>query len=156
MTADPDPERERKRADDALARRLLTRGVEPGGNEEIMARAALARRIRDLMTTGFIRELLALAIDPATPSYLGIEPTVIAEFKSPARGRPSTWARDLAIVDFVIKQRFRWTGSRYKQESAIKAAMEEFNLKRGTVIRALRSYEERQQKTAAWLRSVKN
>ena len=108
MTIAADPERERKRADDELAKRLLTREIEPGGNEETMARAALARRIRDLMTTGFVRELLALAIDPTTPSYLGIEPTVIADFKSPARGRPSTWVRDLAIIDFVTKYRFRW------------------------------------------------
>jgi hypothetical protein len=75
MTVDPDPERARKEADDVLARRLLTREIEPGSIEEPAARAALARRIRDLMTTGFVRELLALAIDPTTPSYLGIEPT---------------------------------------------------------------------------------
>jgi hypothetical protein len=67
VSTDPDPERERKIKDDALALKLLggtpdglepTKYLKPNSRDERIARAALARRVRDLMG-GYSGELLA-------------------------------------------------------------------------------------------------
>jgi hypothetical protein len=69
--------------------------------EEKQARAALARIVRREMR-GFVGELLALAIDPDTPTKSAtLRPCRRIRFESPARGKPVTWARDLLIVGTI-------------------------------------------------------
>lgn len=100
--------------------------------EERETRAALARLVRDYMP-GFAGELLALAIDPATPSaILGMKPTRRVEFRSVAQGRPSTWARDKLVVDH-IRQRTTMFNTEGKEDAALKSAEEQFHLRPATV-----------------------
>jgi hypothetical protein len=107
----------------------ITRYLKHNSPEEREARAALARRVRDSMS-GFSGELLALAIDPLTPSSIpGMKPTRRVRFESPARGKSSTWARDSLVVDFIRRRRF----DGWKQEAAIAAAMKQFGMKRSAV-----------------------
>jgi hypothetical protein len=107
---------EQKIADELLSLRLLagyhidkygreqTDYLKRDSNEEKQASAALARCVRDSMK-GLVGELLALAIDPYTASASPtMKPTRRVRFDSPARGKPSTWARDLAIVYFIKRR----------------------------------------------------
>ncbi len=56
--------------------RVVTSYLRHNSYEEREARAALARRLRDIGPLGSTLELLALAIDPRTPSNLpGMRPT---------------------------------------------------------------------------------
>jgi hypothetical protein len=110
IATNPDPERERKMADEGLALQLLagwqdgqttTKYPKRDSIDEAAARAALARIVRDHMP-GFSGELLALAIDPATPSKVpGMTPTRRVQFESPGRGKSSNWARDLLVVGHI-------------------------------------------------------
>jgi hypothetical protein len=108
--------------------RVVTSYLKPNSYEEQQARAALARVVRDSMR-GFVGELLALAIDPRTPSATpGMWPTRRIRFESPARGRASTWARDLLIVHFIREElRKSPTG---KEEAALAAASAHFGIRR--------------------------
>jgi hypothetical protein len=115
-----------KIADELLALRLLagyaidekgqefTAYLDQNSAEEQQACAALARLVRDAMP-GFVGELLALAIDPRTPSPSWVSafgeeearrrmrPTRRIRFESPARGRPDNWARNLAVAHFITE-----------------------------------------------------
>ena len=72
--------------------------------EEKNARAAMARRVRDFMQ-GFSAEMIALAIDPDTPSRIpGLKPLRKIRFESVARGKASTWRRDLRVADFIRRE----------------------------------------------------
>jgi hypothetical protein len=125
-----------KIADDLLCMRLLagfcedksgrvtTSYLKHNSYAERQARAALARRVRESMR-GFTGELLALAIDPRTPSeYPGMKPTRRVRFESPARGKGSTWARDLLVVHF-IRAELRKSP---KEHAAIAAASAHFQI----------------------------
>jgi hypothetical protein len=108
--------------------------------EERRGREALARIVRDEMR-GFVGELLALAIDPRSPPKIpGMTPTRRAHFETP--GRPSQWARDLLIVDFTRRERFHFTGRRWKQEAAVQGAADKFNVSRSTVQAIWARYEK--------------
>jgi hypothetical protein len=101
--------------------------------EERKARTILARQLRDGKLGYLTRELLALAIDPRTPSAMpGMQPTRKIKFESPARGKPSTWARDLAIVYFIKNELYehRDDKSWKSDEPAINAASDHYGLER--------------------------
>ncbi len=133
-----------KSADELLAIRLLagcqfegdglvtTSYLKHNSHEERQARAALARMVRASMR-GFSGELLALAIDPRTPSKIpGMRPTRKIKFESPTRGNSAKWGRDLMVVDF-IKAQLRESRSPPKFEAAIVAAMEHYQISRRQV-----------------------
>jgi hypothetical protein len=103
-----------KIADEMLVMRLLagfhvdedgrevTSYLRKNSFEERRARTILARQLRDGTLGYLVKELLALAIDPRTPSAVpDMRPTRKIKFESPARGKPPTWARDLAIIHFI-------------------------------------------------------
>jgi hypothetical protein len=117
--ATPDRRRDwlRKEADAPLILRLLAGFKDDNGvvvtdydltpDEEKQARAALARGLRSGIR-GFSQELLALAIDPDTPSsWPGMHPTRKIKFENVGRGPPSNWARDILIVEYISAQRRR-------------------------------------------------
>jgi hypothetical protein len=118
------------------------RYFDSNSEEEKLARQALARRVRDFMP-GLTGELLALAIDPDTPSkYTGMVPTRRVEFKNVGTGFPSQWRRDLIVIDFIRKQlNAMWPAGpipiddipKRKLEAAYAAAEKEYNLRRSTL-----------------------
>jgi hypothetical protein len=130
--------------------------------EEKAARAALARSVRSGIR-GFPQELLALAIDPDTPSsWPGMRPTRKVKFENVGRGPPSTWARDLMIVEFISARRRDHMNEHAKtwclderaqtwrpgtppwkeqMESYYEAAHEYFNVSRSTVQAVWLAYE---------------
>ena len=126
-------------ADHALALELLagfnedhpkqTKYLKRNSPEEKLARAALAREIRKEMR-GFVGELLALAIDPDTPTKSAtLRPCRRIRFESPARGNPVKWARDLLIVG-AIKKELHESG---KLDAALHTVGKKFGLKRSQV-----------------------
>jgi hypothetical protein len=141
-----------KMADEALSIGLLagfdvdtgiTKNLTRNSPEERKARAALARLIRDKML-GFSGELLAMAIDPRTPStWPGMKPTRRIRFENP--GRASTLMRDKHVVDFIRKQRFNGTAN--KLEPHLAAAEKRFGIKRSRV-HAIWSAHEKMLKAA--------
>jgi hypothetical protein len=89
---------------------------------------------------GFSGELLALAIDPYTPSrFSGMKPTRRIRFESPARGKPSTWVRDRMVIGFVRQQ----LASAPKLEAAINAVSARFKISRRTVQDIWKTYKQR-------------
>jgi hypothetical protein len=104
--------------------------------EERNARAVLARQIREGTLGGIARELLALAIDPQTPSPIpNMRPIWEIQLKSKARRHKPTWARDRLVVYF-IKQWMRKNASRdgsTKEEAARAAAEQHFKLERSRI-----------------------
>jgi hypothetical protein len=148
LATDPDQERERKMADEALALHLLagfqdgTPAIQypkPNSSDEQIARAALARIVRDHVP-GFSGELLALAIDPHTPSKTpGMVPTRRIRFESPARGQPSTWARDLLVIGAIRDALFH--SSSGKEDAACKVAEDQFGLSPPAVKKIWRRYK---------------
>jgi hypothetical protein len=148
VATNPDPERERKIADEKLCLRLLAGysvddgklGFPPSGSaEEWAARAALARVIRDHMK-GFTGEFLALAIDPRTPSAapLSTRPIRFIRFDKP-RGRSPTIMRDLLVVGFIRRQRHKLG----KEDAALLAAEREFRLGKSRTHAIWAEYKER-------------
>lgn len=114
---------------DDAAGRSVTKYLKPNGSEEKRARKVLAQQLRDGRLLGLSRELLALAIDPSTAStFPGMRPTRRVRFESPARGKGSTWARDLVVVDY-IRRSLRAAGGG-KEDAAIAAAEKHFGIKR--------------------------
>jgi hypothetical protein len=94
--------------------------------DEKLARAALAKQLREGRLGGFAKELLALAIDPWTEStWPGMKPTRKIKFTNATPGPSTTWARDLLIVHF-IRQQLRKNGG--KDDAALKAAETKFRL----------------------------
>jgi hypothetical protein len=123
----------KKIADEALVIGLFA-GDEHGNfperdsPEELEARTALARIIRDQMC-GFSAELLALAIDPETPSgAMGMTATRRIRFESLRRGRKPTWRRDMRIMERIRQELSRTN----KLEAAYQAAILEFGISRST------------------------
>jgi hypothetical protein len=106
--------------------------IEANSPDERRAREALARQVREGRLGGFVKEFLALAIDPWTEStHLGMRPLRKVEFKSATPGPAPTWARDLLIIDFM--RRFRRetpAGKPLNLEAAIKAAEDHFGISR--------------------------
>jgi hypothetical protein len=166
-----------KIADELLALRLLAGyAVDDHGQEftdyptqnspeEQQARAALARLVRDAMP-GMAGELLALAIDPRTPSpswasAFGEEearrrmpPTRKIQFESPARGKSNNWARDLAVVHFIKEhmrqQRREHPDQKPKLGAAYQAASERYDLSPNQAQTIRRNYRKRTTTIPAW------
>jgi hypothetical protein len=116
--------------------------------EEKKARAALARVVRDHIP-GFSGEILALAIDPDTPSrFVGMKPLRTVRFESVARGRASTWRRDLHIAHFIRAEightviRGKDGVPKPKIEAALHAAMQEFGVSRATAQAIWKRHQE--------------
>jgi hypothetical protein len=139
---------EEKMADEALSIRLLAGfDVDTGKTDAFLkhnspdekkARGALARIVR-YRVGGFAGELLALAIDPSTPStWPNMKPTRRVKFESPARGKSSTVLRDILVVGFI--RRSRINGSP-KLEPHLAAAEKRFGLKRSGVHKIWKAYE---------------
>jgi hypothetical protein len=152
IATNPDPDREQKIADEELSLQLLagrqfgtdgrpiTKYLLHNGPEERLARAALARIVRDHMP-GFSGELLALAIDPITPSkWRGTKPTRHVRFESPARGKPSTWARDLLVVSHIRRELLRSTTR--KEDAALKSAEDTFGLTPAAAAKIWRAHKK--------------
>lgn len=113
--------------------------------EERKARRMLARQLRDGTLGGIASELLALAIDPDTPSKVpDMRPILEIEFKSKARRNKSTWARDKLVVHFI--KQWLWTNAgtdRLPKEEAAKYAAEQyFGLGRSQVSEIWQRYKE--------------
>lgn len=131
----PDPDRERKMADEELIVKFFAgdgsaryRHPAPDSPEELRARAVLARTVREYVP-GFSGELLALALDPDTKSrMIGMKPTRKIKFESVKRGLPSMWRRNVLIAGF-IRSDFAQHG---KLEAAISAATAKFKISRTT------------------------
>ncbi len=115
-------------ADEMLLMRLLAgyrRGVisslPKNSPEEQKARKLLAQQLRDGSIAYYTRELLALAIDPETPSAVpGLSPARKIVFQKPPKGGSLTWARDRVII-YEIKKRI-WQGE--TDEKAVTGAAE--------------------------------
>jgi hypothetical protein len=136
MTAPEQPNRDPAEQEELLLLRLLAgfdddnpsepRFLDQDSPDEKIARAALAKQIREGRLGGFAKELLALAIDPWTKTtWPGMRPTRKIKFTNATPGPPSTWARDLLIVHF-IRQQLRDNGG--KDDAALKAAETKFKL----------------------------
>lgn len=139
---------EEKIADEAASIRLLagydvdasTNATAPKhfSAEEKQLRAALARTIRDQMT-GYSAELLALAIDPFTPStWPDMRPT--AKVKFFRQGRPSSLMLEKQIVHYIRRLRFNSKKPR-DQKFFITAAMDKFKLEYSRVHAIWSEYE---------------
>jgi hypothetical protein len=127
-----------KAADELLLMRLLAGyhvdqdGVEVTdfrltSREERRAREVLAQQLRDGSLAWLTKELLALAIDPDTPSAQpDLWPTRKIVFQRPPKGGSLTWARDRAII-FEIKKRRRQGET---DEDAVTGAAERYGLER--------------------------
>jgi hypothetical protein len=152
LAADFDQRRERpdegKMLDEALSIRLLagfdvdsgqTTFLKNNSPEERRAREALARLVREKMK-GFSGELLALAIDPRTPSpWKDMKPTRRVRFESPGRGKSSTLMRDKLVVDFIRSERRRSDDG--KLEPCLKAAEVRFKIGRSRAHAIWKAYE---------------
>ena len=105
--------------------REITRYLKSNSPEERQARAVLAREVRSKIP-GIVGDLLALAIDPRTPSRVpGKRPTRYVRFESPHRGRPSTWARDQAVLYFIQKYAYGYRGE-FKTEALLQEITSQF------------------------------
>ncbi|PJG56633.1 hypothetical protein CVM73_03535 [Bradyrhizobium forestalis] len=129
-----------KMADESAAIRLLSGyDVDLGRNvdspshfsaDENEMRAALARTIRDQMK-GISAELLALAIDPFTPSpWPTMRPTAKVYFMR--QGRPSSLILERQVVDYIRQLRAR-SEKPQGQKFYIQSAIAEFK-KRGVTL----------------------
>jgi hypothetical protein len=110
--------------------------------DESKSRAALARQLRNGTLGGIARELLALAIDPETPSAIpDMRPLHKIEFKNPARRNKPTWARDRLVVQFIKE----WLAGDLvrKEDSARHAAVQHFGLGRSRVAEIWHEYKDR-------------
>ena len=151
LGTDPDPERERKIADEELSiellagmttgpdRQAVTCYPEKNGRRECEGRKALARIIRDHVP-GFAGELLALAIDPSTPSKVpGMTPTRHIQFESRAQGKQSQWARDMLVVHTIRHALFHSTSG--KEDAACAEAEKAFGLSAAAVKKIWRRHK---------------
>jgi len=140
---------EQKKADEAASIRLLSGyDVDKSDNftfpdhfsdEEKELRAALARTVRDQMK-GHSGELLALAIDPFTPSKLpNMRPTRKVKFFW--QGQQSTLFLEQQIIAFIRKKRSRETKRDVPIDSYVKDAEEEFGLRRSRIFEIWKAYE---------------
>ncbi|WP_426608638.1 hypothetical protein [Bradyrhizobium sp. McL0616] len=137
-----------KMADEALCIQLLAgfdvdtgRSISLAHNSaaERIAREALARIVREKMS-GFSGELLALAIDPRTPSTWPVmRPARKVRFEKP--GRPSTLMRDKLIVDFIRRMRFNAT-KKHDMKFFLNAAADKFGIKYSRVHEIWSVYEK--------------
>jgi hypothetical protein len=123
-------------AEEALVMRLLAglddndpnkpKFLDPDSPDGKLARAALAKQLREGRLGGFAKEFLALAIDPWTEStWPGMRPMLKITFARATSGPKPTWARDLLIVHF-IREQLRDKGG--KEDAALKAAETKFGL----------------------------
>src|SRR5207244_2826839 len=95
--------------------------------------------IRDQMK-GHSGELLALSIDPFTPSeWAGMRPARTIKFENP--GRQSTVFLDQEVVQFIYKMRIRETKPNVPLKSYVMAAVQEFGLSRSRVYEIWNEHE---------------
>jgi hypothetical protein len=118
----------------------ITRYLKRNSPEERQARVILARQLRENTLGGFAREILALALDPETPSITGIPAVWKIEFTSLARGGKSTWARDRLIVAFIRQWLREHPGK--SDEAAIGAAEDVFGLGRSRIAEIWQAYKK--------------
>jgi hypothetical protein len=90
---------------------------------------------------GLVGELLALAIDPAVSPRMAVRRTRKIVFESPTPGKPSTWARDLMMLDF-LKQQLR---SNVKRIAAYKLTAERYGCSERSVRDIWKAHEEKWQ-----------
>jgi hypothetical protein len=130
--ADGEEDRE---AEELLVLRLLAnfdderpteiKSLDPDSPDEKRARAILAKQVREGRLGGITKELLALAIDPWSGStWPGMRPVRKIRFNSATTGPPSTWARDLVVVDFIRKH----LREGFPEDAALHAAEMKFDL----------------------------
>jgi hypothetical protein len=155
VATDPDPNRARKMKDEEIVVKFFAGDGSDApqypphdSTKEKEARAALARIVRDYVP-GFSGEMLALAVDPDMPSrFIGMRPLRKIRFESVARGKASTWRRDLHIADFIRKEISNTASpgkdgvSKPKIEAVLKAAEEQFGISRATAQRVWKEHEQ--------------
>lgn len=115
---------------DVDARKNVTRARHNSGDERKL-RAALARCVRDQMN-GFAGELLALAIDPWTPSKIPTMRSTV-NIKFVRQGRLSSLFVESQVIDYIRRLRFNSTEP-HDQKFYVMSAVNEFN-KRGIKIK---------------------
>jgi hypothetical protein len=137
-----------KIADETLAIKLLGGfDVDTGQNIELKsddkkkARQALARLIRDKLH-GFAGELLALAIDPTTPTTWpggpdNMRPTCSIKFVN-LPGGGSSLLREKYVVDFIRRR----IDSQVKFDSIAAEAEKHFGLKRSRIHKIWKNYQD--------------
>ncbi|KRR22642.1 hypothetical protein CQ14_31020 [Bradyrhizobium lablabi] len=107
--------------------------------EERELRAALARTIRDQMN-GFSAELLALAIDPFTPSaWPDMRPARKVKFL--AQGLQSTLFIEKQVIGFIRRMRASEKKPNVPIDAYVKAAEKKFKLKRSRIFAIWKAYE---------------
>jgi hypothetical protein len=141
--------------EDAKGRPIVSY-LEPGSVEELEARAALARQLRDNTLGNLARELLALAIAPNIPSARrDMRPTLEIVFKNKARGNKSAWARNRLVISFIKgwirEKRKEGKGRRVKEEAAKQAAQAHFGLSRSQVAEIWRRDKKQDEERALTL-----
>jgi hypothetical protein len=105
--------------------RKITSYLKHNSQDERLARSALARLVRESMR-GLTGELLALALDPRTPSLtLGMRPTRKIRFEK--QGKADNWVRDLGVINCIVNDLCKLEhpplrGSRLKRAVATAAA----------------------------------
>ena len=118
----------------------ITRYLERNSPEERQARTILARQLRENTLGSLVRDILALALDPETPSLHGIPPVWRIEFTSSARRNKSTWARDWLIVDFI--RHWRRKNPDESEEATKGAAEDAFRLGRSQIAEIWQRHKE--------------
>jgi hypothetical protein len=120
--------------------RVIVSYPKRNSSEERKARTVLARQLRNNTLGGIAREILACAIDPETPSDLGIPSVWKIKFTSRARRNKSPWVRNRFVVAF-IELRLRHNPDE-SEEAAKGAAEDAFRLGRSQIAEIWQRHKE--------------